>query len=502
MIYDEGVLDLPSLVARLRRDRTDSPSIEVKSAVGGMPSDLEKTICAFANLPGGGIIVLGLDERSGFMPVPLSRPNELKSGLASIARRALVPPVMIDIRDEEFEERTLVVGVVSEIAGVSKPCRLKRDGSAYMRIWDGDYRLSELEIEGLIASRSVPRFDSELVPGAAREDLDDELVTAFVSTARAADRRFGRYNDAELLRRLGVLAKESGVTTAGLLALGEYPQQFFPNFCVQAAASPEPGAPSAVRVGDTARFDGPIGYIIDAVVEWTRKHSRHRIVDRSDGRVVDQYDFPAIAVRELVANSLVHRDLAPWSWSRPTELRIDAKHFRLVNPGGLYGVPFEHFGQQPVSSARNAQLLRICQYTRTADGRSVEALATGIPRVLAETDGQGLPRPTFFDQALAFTAILHRPPAVAANHRSLAEDRPLSGALREVLLLLSGGPRSLNELARSLGLSHEATRSRLARLRVDGLVEVDGGRGSHSTTYALTASSPGTDDTGRSAPSR
>jgi ATP-dependent DNA helicase RecG len=484
-VYDEEVVDLPLLVARLRRDNTDSPSVEVKSAAGGMPSDLEKTICAFANLPGGGVIVLGLDERSGFLPVQLSRPNDLKSGLASIARTAVVPPVMIDIRDEEFEGRTLIVGVVNEIPGLSKPCRLKRDGSAYMRFWDGDYRLSELEIEGFIASRTAPRFDVDVVPGAVKGDLDDDLVSAFIASARSSERRFSRYNDSELLRRLGVLTNESAVTTAGLLALGDYPQQFFPNFCVQAAAAPEPGAPANVRVGDTARFDGPIGHIIDGVVEWTRKHSRHRIVDHPDGRVMDQYDFPAIAVRELVANSLVHRDLAPWSWSRAIELRIDAKQFRLVNPGGLYGVPFERFGQQPLSSARNAQLLRICQYTSTVDGRIVEALATGIPRVFAETDGQGLPRPTFFDQALAFTAILHRPESVAVNRPEGKADRPMSAALRDVILVLSEGPRSLEQVAQSLELSPEATRARLSRLRANGLIEVDGVRGSHNTTYRL-----------------
>ncbi len=451
-----------------------------------MPTDLDKTICAFANLPGGGVIVLGLDERSGFLPVFLSRPNDLKSGLASIARSAVVPPVMIDIRDEEFEGRTLIIGVVTEIPGLSKPCRLKRDGSAYMRFWDGDYRLSELEIEGFIASQSAPRFDVVAVPGAVREDLDDELVSDFVANVRSSNRRFSRYDgDDELLRHLGVLIGESAVTTAGLLALGDYPQQFFPNFCVQAAAAPEPGAPSNVRIGDTARFDGPIGHIIDNVVEWTRKHSRHRIIDCPDGRVVDQYDFPSLAVRELVANSLVHRDLAPWSWSRATELRIDARQFRLVNPGGLYGVPFERFGQQPLSSARNAQLLRICQYTNTADGRTVEALATGIPRVFAETDGQGLPRPTFFDQALAFTAILHRPPAVATNRPEVTADRPMSDALRDVILLLTHGPLSLVQLSKSLQLSPEATRARLSRLRAKRLIEVDGGRGSHYTTYSL-----------------
>jgi ATP-dependent DNA helicase RecG len=33
-------------------------------------------------LPGGGTIILGLDERTGFRPVPLADPQALKQGLA------------------------------------------------------------------------------------------------------------------------------------------------------------------------------------------------------------------------------------------------------------------------------------------------------------------------------------------------------------------------------------------------------------------------------------
>lgn len=64
--------DLSALVARLRTAGGDSTNVEIKSASGGLPDSLASTLSALANLPGGGMIILGLDESLGFRPVPLA----------------------------------------------------------------------------------------------------------------------------------------------------------------------------------------------------------------------------------------------------------------------------------------------------------------------------------------------------------------------------------------------------------------------------------------------
>ena len=46
--------------------------MEVKSAAGGLPASISSTLSALANLPRGGLVILGLDERTGFRPVPLA----------------------------------------------------------------------------------------------------------------------------------------------------------------------------------------------------------------------------------------------------------------------------------------------------------------------------------------------------------------------------------------------------------------------------------------------
>ena len=70
-------VDLPTVVADLRRAGGDVTSIEVKAAAGGLPESLTSTLSALANLPGGGIIILGLDERlaSGRSRYPTLRPS-------------------------------------------------------------------------------------------------------------------------------------------------------------------------------------------------------------------------------------------------------------------------------------------------------------------------------------------------------------------------------------------------------------------------------------------
>ncbi|HET9079556.1 MAG TPA: hypothetical protein VFO01_03445 [Trebonia sp.] len=72
--------DLSSVAAELRLGGGDTTAIEVKAAAAGLPESLAPTLSAPANLPGGGTVILGLDERAGFRPVPLADPQALKQG--------------------------------------------------------------------------------------------------------------------------------------------------------------------------------------------------------------------------------------------------------------------------------------------------------------------------------------------------------------------------------------------------------------------------------------
>jgi ATP-dependent DNA helicase RecG len=474
--------DLDSLVRDLRASGGDSTAIEVKAAAGGLPVSLIPSLSALANLPGGGTIILGLDERTGFRPVQLADPQALKQGLAGKAR-AITPPVRLSIDDGLVDGQPVIVARVHECDPSAKPCRVTATGIAYLRGYDGDFPLSDLETQGFLAARRPPLFDRRPVEGAGPDDLDAELVAAYLDTVRERDTNgLGRFtDDAELLRRAGVTVAGGQPTVAGLLALGVYPQQFFPRYVIQAAAEPLPQDPTAVRARNQITITGPIPRMLDAALDWARRTFDTTIVENSDGSVTDQPAYPLLAFREIIANTLIHRDLDDWSQAFAVEVRLRRDRLVVTNPGGLYGITVERLGHDAVTSARNARLVAICQHVRSAGtgGRVIEALASGIPTISHELSTRALPPAQFIDANIRFTVLLRSTARTAGS-------RPALGATElRVYDSLAAGPQTVAELEPALSLTGPNLRRALRSLRNRGLVHQEGGKG-RPTTYRQT----------------
>ena len=191
------------------------------------------------------------------------------------------------------------------------------------------------------------------VGDATFEDLDAELVDAFVGSVRRLDPQGrGRFSDrGELLRRSGVLHPDGRPTVAGVVALGLYPQQWFPRFVIQAAAEPAPGEPAAARARNQVTIDGPVPRMLDQAMAWARRtFDTYITVNEPDGSVRDRYAYPLAAFRELISNSIIHRDLNPWSAGLATEVRLRRDRLVIGNPGGLYGITVDRLGQDAVTS--------------------------------------------------------------------------------------------------------------------------------------------------------
>lgn len=476
--------DVQALVGVLRSEGGDLPGVEVKSAAGGLPDSIVPTLCAFANRPGGGTVLLGLDEAAGFTPVALADRRQMKTALASKARQALEPPVVLEITEEVVDGQSVIVAVVPELDASQKPCRVSGGShrGVWVRAWDGDYRASDAEVRGLLASRAQPRFDAEPAVGASRADLDDELVEEFVRSCRAGSEQLAQIHDREeLLWRMGVLVGNDRVPSiAGLLALGVYPQQYLPGTGLQALLAANADTEPGTRARDARRFDGPIPRMLADAVAWVARSTPSAIKGSSTGRVVDQPSWPLEAVREVVGNALIHRDLAPWALGETALLRLDPSQLIVRNPGCLYGLTVDRLGRIGVTSARNANLVRICQYVRLRDGtRAVEALASGIPTVIDALRTAELPPPLFDDDGLRFTVVLRQ----QSRGRRTAVKAGSSAAA--VLAALNAGPLGVDQLAAATGLTPANIRKRLRELRSLELVVQHGGPGL-PTTYERT----------------
>jgi len=216
---------------------------------------------------------------------------------------------------------------------------VRSTGKAYLRAYDGDYELSAVEEQAFLANRATPRFDEAAAEGATVADLDEALLADYVNACQASSPALARMSAPDVLFRTGVtVGAERRPSVAGLLQFGIYPQQYFPNCVIQASVAPTSQDPAGTRAADAARFDGPLPLMLDQALRWVQRNTRKRVRFLPDGHGQDEPEYPPQAVRELLSNALVHRDLGPHALAEGITLRLDATQLVLTNPGGLYGL--------------------------------------------------------------------------------------------------------------------------------------------------------------------
>ncbi|WP_281281825.1 AlbA family DNA-binding domain-containing protein [Propioniferax innocua] len=209
----------------------------MKRASGGVPS-MPETLCAFANMPDGGTIILGVDEGNGrFEVTGLTDLAAIESGIISQARQAVTPSPQLVPQQFIVNGKQLLVLHVVPLPATDRPATA--DGVAYLRQPDGDcpmheHELRMLEVAKLHLDEQV-EYDLRAASGLDIDDLVPELVDQYIATARSRDGRLRNDSREQTLRNTSVLTRTGEPTLAGLYALGDYPQGRYPALTVTAA---------------------------------------------------------------------------------------------------------------------------------------------------------------------------------------------------------------------------------------------------------------------------
>ncbi|WP_439662319.1 ATP-binding protein [Lentzea sp. HUAS TT2] len=491
---------LQSLIERLRRTGAEMCDVEVKSAAGGLPKSAAESLSAFANT-NGGTLVLGLDENDGFRPAQLADAAKLRDDLAAMASDCLHPPLRIAVDVVEFEGRPIVLAEIDPLPSDHRPCYVESKGIAtgsYVRVGDGDRRMTQAEIGLAIANRGQPRYDLEAVSDAVIGDLDRVSFGRTIERVRQTSRAFRDMDEVTALERLRVLVRaEDGAlvpSLGGLLTFGTYPQQYFPQLTVSVVVYS--GDETGPRFDDNPVIRGPVPELVSETMAVLRRHMRVRThVDGSGRR--EQLDYPMEAVREAVVNALLHRDYS--GGTRGTQVQIELHPDRLLvrSPGGLFGpVVLEDLGTEGVSSSRNSFLASLLSdtYLPVSDRLVAENRASGVPSMIKELQRSGLARPIFRNFANRFEVEFSRSELLdPATRRWLAQlHEPGLTQLHELALatMYHGRPIS-NAALRQFGASQADATAVLRDLANKGLAVRTGGR--RYATYSLGASAEAPD---------
>ncbi|MDR1431089.1 MAG: putative DNA binding domain-containing protein, partial [Propionibacteriaceae bacterium] len=410
-------------VSRIRAAETDLHDVEVKKALGGVPKSLPESVSAFANGQGG-IIILGLDEGAGFAPVGADA-KKMAEALVSACADAVEPAIRSEIDIVEVGGVPVAACAVPALEASRKPCFVKAQGlerGSYIRGHDGDRHLTTYEIHALLSLRSQPRDDRATVPEATMSDLDSAAVGRLLTRLRRTRGPvFQSQDDTTVLRMVGVLNADSEyLTLAGLLTLGIYPQQFFPQLDVTFVSFPTVDArplPDGTRFLENQSIDGPIPQMVDAVESTLVRNMTRGAVITGAGRK-DIFEYPTQAVRELVVNALMHRDYH--RLAQGAQIRVELYPDRLVvtSPGGLFGVADpDALAHIPITSSRNNALGKILEDIEMPhSGRTVaENRGSGLIAVSAALEEAGMPPARFKSTLSHFTVELLRRPSAAPS---------------------------------------------------------------------------------------
>ncbi|MGW4828603.1 ATP-binding protein [Amycolatopsis japonica] len=507
MLYD----DLAEIIANLRGLGGDHAFVEAKRAESKLPKSVRETLSAFANTSGG-VLILGLDETRGFEATGVRDPAKMEADLAALCSENLEPPLRPLIGTHRFEGADLVVAEIPELPPGSKPSFNRGIGmtqGSFVRVADGDRRLSPYEVQLMMANRGQPRDDEQPVAGTTIANLDHALVDTFLSRLRRhRSRAFANLDTTAALRRAKVLVGTE-LSLAGLLALGEYPQEFFPQLMLTFVHYPTKSGPdprNGTRFIDNVAAEGPIPVMVDEALIALRRNMKRRSTVRGAGRA-ETYEYPETALREAVVNALVHRDYSGTSHGTQVQVEMYPDRLLIRNPGGLYGsVREENLGVEGTSSARNATLLKILEDIPLpgSDRPICENRGSGIPAMLTAMRDAKLSPPRFADDISTFSATF-------PNHTLMGEDavrwiasldeHGLTDSQCHGLAMLFHGETLNNQAYRNANdLDSRVATEELGDLVARGLLVPAGGRRYAHYTLAEDAAPAPTDSTDRPAP--
>lgn len=483
MEWDENLLH--KTLKQLRLFVDDTTLIECKRAKEGTPKNLGETLCAFANMPEGGTILLGVDERSGFRVTGVPDPAQLEKSVTSLCRNAVDPAPQVSFTHIKAYGKDVVAVTVHSLQPSEKPARYR--GTAYLRQADGDYAMNSndfrmLQISALHSSERE-NFDRRVLPGTSIAELDSTLLDTYLRNVRRNSTRLSKIDDdARLLQILNITDSDGNLRLGGLYALGYFPQ----------TTEPALGATVAVRLARTDSLkrnqnlkdlEGPLPELINEAMLWIQQNTNTVTAYKPNGHMVDRPEFPPSAIREVVANAFVHRDLGPTlDVGKRVDIRVSDKALIIQNPGGLQGLSVAQLESSELTKAAvNQRLYEIAKNLHTDDGqRVIEGEGGGIREVLAAVHEARLHPPKFIDTGTQFKVIFPRGERFNEEDKEWLDSYEITlNAIQEDLLiaLREGARISFSYLCREYHyLSEKALRSAVNQLiERDIIVETDEG---------------------------
>ena len=388
---------------------SETSNIEFKDARGGFPRDTWKTVSAFSHRPTGGFIVFGINEdrtNNSIEVIGVDQVAVLQEKLSDLVSAQMSSVIRPEYFPILIMGKTVLVACVPECPDQFKPCYYKPVGmpnGAYVRDGNTDRKITDEEMRRFLDNAKLSRFDSTQAPDTNLDELSVDKIYDLLTRMGQRTNRDARIEeiDFNLLKNLGVADKFDGSnfpTMAGFLIFAKEKPQLKRSFnryiirCVKYK-----GSNVATDIIDKADIDGTLNEQIDVMKKFILRNIRTSAQIIGTKRV-ERYEYPEKAIREIVANAVIHRDYR--ITETYTQVNVFEDRLEIFNPGCLPpGVTLENIRDAQVS--RNEIIA-----ARLKDLDYLEEYGRGIDIVFTETKKWGLLQPIFKKTTNSFKVIL------------------------------------------------------------------------------------------------
>ncbi len=387
--FQEYILNTPAPVTtrsellRLIRGGEDT-FLELKVKLSN-PERITQGIVALANTAGG-TIIFGVSDQLRVEGVVNS--ESVQEELVRICREEIVPPLvpLIDVIAFDNGRRLVVL----DIEGKRRPYRT-RDGRFYIRIGAEKREISRDELSAWLDELRPLAYENIPLESVKETDFDDALLWSFADAFDTDSLGKNLYQTADFLKKDLLLAiggaDEFLPTLAGVLLFGknEKVAEVVPRAKVCVARYS--GDNGNAQMVESVELTGNLLTLYEDILKFIsrycdlEKNKPKKSKAKGDSPVQARSNYHLYAVREAVANALMHRDLA--IRDIPTRISIYDNAIEFINPRRTNGFspPASRAIRYGVTQKLNPQIASI--FTKREYGTTVPR--GGLPMLLRDS---------------------------------------------------------------------------------------------------------------------
>lgn len=363
---------------------------------------MARHLSAFSNYSGGGFLVFGVSDDGGKVGVEKDQCNEIVKKIGNIARDGVEPQITIDHVLVETDEVPILFVRIPEASSRPVHIRSMNIYESYTRSAGQTRKMSKQEVALIISNSTNLTFETKL----ATNILNVQNILSkldFVSYFDLSKKPIPKDNQSivDILASERLVKKAEGgyyITNLGAILFAKNLDEFkdlqrrVPRVIVYEGKG---------RIRRIKEVDGKKGYAAGFVnlIEYINMLlPSNEIIKEALRKEVKVY--PELAVRELVANALIHQDFDV-TGSGPT-IEIFEDRLEIRNPGRPL-IKIERFIDNPPRS-RNEELVSLMRRLHIC-----EESGTGIDKVVFECEFYQLPAPLFTVNEEHLVATLFSP---------------------------------------------------------------------------------------------